>query len=143
MYFSNSAVRAYESFLEDGAVNEYDVVDPRFFKYVKFSGDAMPDEEGSFSIDLEDKFPSEFTVDTLSASYKLICRLTECVAAGIGPGAMTDAETYVELDTSELSTYSAEDLSKYLNIYVNYKKNEDKKLTLYFNYVNYLNTPYI
>lgn len=30
-----------------------------------------------------------------------------------------------------------------LKVYVSYKKEEDKTITLYFNYMNYLDTPFI
>ena len=34
-------------------------------------------------------------------------------------------------------------MSEALKVYVSYKKEKDKSLTLYFNYMNYLDTPFI
>lgn len=121
MYFSNFALRAYETYLNDGGKHEYDVVDPRFFKHIKFSGDEMVDggDYGSeTTVTLE--FPDEFTPETLSATYQKLVNLEHLSAVGIEPGEIDDAESYVEFDASDLSVYTNERLSKYFNIYVNY-----------------------
>lgn len=35
------------------------------------------------------------------------------------------------------------DISKFLKLYVNYKKDSNDNITLYFNYINYINTPFL
>ena len=49
-----------------------------------------------------------------------------------------DNYMYVNITDSEKTS-----VNKFMNIYVNYKKEDDDSITLYFNYNNYLATPYV
>jgi len=55
----------------------------------------------------------------------------------------TEQDHTIDYTRFEISSEDFEGVDKLLKIYVNYKKENDRSITLYFNYYNYISTPYI
>lgn len=146
-FFNNSSVRVFETYLSNDNEFKYDKVDPRFLNFVKFSG-AVQDTEKKLST--EYILPNNLNIEIFNSECENIIskinkkynsNLSICTSEFMAE--QLDTINYLDFDSSDLSVYTKKDLDKYMNIYVNYKLNPDNKITLYFNYINYLNTPFI
>lgn len=151
---------AYEDYMDYADVlssrrncDLYDVSDPRALQFVQFEVDAP------LSCGVSVGAPTAFCVPDSLLSAISIDGALSCIssymlaASGVGgvlaaaaeAGVSKYAQEYIgfTVDGGSLSREQVEELSR---VYVNYGKCEedgDKRIQLYFNYMNYLNSPYL
>jgi hypothetical protein len=146
-YNDTESFIAYEDYWDDDNKYQYDTTQVENLKYVQaytFDGcDFTPAEfDDPDGIDLEIRQATPYNDTTLES-----CLYQLSVQHGVNFGKVEElsaiGETdYMNCDMASLAG-SIENLKKFLNVYVHYKRNPDKTLTLYFNYYNYINTPYV
>lgn len=139
-------VLAYEDFLGtteitlsdgSGAVSVqnqqlYSPDDPHILRFVKFfgtdiSGDGISvDESGLSAVTVNDYLLSNQTISVLSVF-------------GQDDDIGSEFQSAVDVDIASTSA----DIGEFLKIQANYKKNPDGGITLFFNYENYINSPFV
>jgi len=144
LYNDVDDVRAYEDYLDEEEVSpgvsaynyqRYDVGDPRIAQYLHFTSDAsilsgtgiaVPDS--SWKNKSVDDFAS-----WLATNRSMYASKSEEVAQGV--------------ETEYVTTYASRetvDIARFLRFYVNYRRDyETQSLDLYFNYFNYIDSPYV
>lgn len=159
-----NSFRAYENYNQ----SEYDSSDPRVFKYIKFYENNIKNTEiPEFEID------DQYIIDNIINSNESINNfieylnyVNENLISSYGSRTSqiylynTESsdyvyendrhinyrpdyynEYYVELSSpNEVNQY---DINKFFNIYVSYEKYSDGTIVLYFNYNNFINSPFI
>lgn len=138
LYNDTTAIRVIEDFLSDDFQEDYDVVDARIMEYAKIC------ESVSSDMEKVEKFEISTTLNPEDFKFELarLWNETAICPVKVEDTSTADVSETVEFDSKTLET-CIDKLSKFLNIYVNYKMNPDKSITLYFNYINYLNTPFL
>ena len=155
---SSNAIRVYEDF--DPSL--YDPEDPRFYTFVKWFMDDPLCKWSAVGTCTEIRPYDKNDQSTLSSievgeySYRTSSPSDFQQALKIGymrkrPGGysvspafteQTKADFTTEYDTTTVDA-SLVDLTDLLKIYINYKRDSSGNITLYFNYYNYLNTPFV
>jgi len=121
-----------ETVFEDGSCvsdmyHNYDVEDSRTMQYVRFDEFSKDGSTRSYiSHAFEDNYETSAFVNAISSVT--LPRFSEAV------------ENH-QIESVKFDVKNA-DFSDLMKLYVNYKKSDDG-ITLYFNYFNYLNTPYV
>lgn len=155
---------AYEEYLDpaDGDLSArrncdiYDESDPRVLQFVQVEADAqaayagLPEEmaEQCLAFEIPDEKIQNVSIDT--ASERIGQYIAEQGVDGICVSRSEAAQQLYAreymgftLDGQSISKQQAVDL---MRLYVNYRKYSDdggEKIQLYFNYMNYLNSPYL
>ena len=138
LYNDTNSIRVIEDFLSDDFQEDYDVVDARIMEYAKIFENTSSDMEKVEAFEISTTLnPTDFEFE-LGRLWEdtFICPMK------VEQTTTSDIAETVDFSSKSLET-CMEKLSKFLNIYVNYKKNPDNSITLYFNYINYLNTPFL
>jgi len=134
-------VRVFEDWLDYGEgdlsdSHNYEIFskdDSQICKFIHFCGDEMPSSEISISDEWWQKKTVEECLDKCESELGLHVRASESEAND-----HTSQWTTVKID------HTTVDLSQFLKLYANYKKNSDNNtIDLYFNYFNWLDSPYI
>lgn len=129
--------RVFEDYYDDSGDGEsyseiYDIADPRTFHFVKFTENGL--KEGT-TVEVDDDYIRDIDDNQLlnNASLSgLFAFRTEDVNSEV-------TSEYVGFDFDPDSEDNVKSLDDVLKIYVNF----NKEMTLYFNYSNYLRSPYI
>lgn len=137
-------ITVFEDYISSDALNKYDYLDTRNFEHLQF-----------FNISDDTSYDWKHPVtEILDDSKVLTCDDLEKAIDKLGTDEIPTSLVAVSGDTSTLgmtkiphitfrATRNTVDLSEALKIYVSYKKEEDQTITLYFNYTNYLDTPFV
>lgn len=138
LYTDTNAIRVFEEFLSGDFQSEFDSVDIRTIQSSKLyeNDETKWDDINNYTLTATLN-PNDYSEET-----DKIWRVCSICPMKVESGALTESSESIVFKASDLKEYIRK-LSKFLNIYVNYKKNSDEKLTLYFNYINYLNTPFL
>ena len=155
---SSDAIRVYEDFDS----SKFDPEDPRFYQYVKWFANEPISEWLSLSscwkmiLPYDPANPSTlssldvgfFNEETTPDQFQIILKNRYDAKMPMGHDVSPaytesgDAGFIVDFDSFNIDSTKV-DLSNILKIYVNYKRSRDGSITLYFNYYNYLNTPFV
>lgn len=146
---SEEVVRVYEDFLstfnEDGITGynelKYDINDPHIFEFVHFCALSSRGKDIS-----ADNFG--LSVDESEISGKTVSRFLEYIDSKFEDMdyiPFGQSNSAFDMSSSVVASITPENvsLSDFLKILVNYKKERDRSITLFFNYENYINTPYV
>lgn len=134
-------VRVFEDWLDYGegdlsSIHNYEIFskdDSQICKFIHFCGDEMPSSEILIPDEWWQKKTVEDCLDKCETELGLHIRASESEAND-----HTSQWTMVKID------HTTVDLSQFLKLYANYKKNSDSNtIDLYFNYFNWLDSPYI
>ena len=150
IYNDVNDVRAYEDYLSNdisGVDNykKFDITDPRADEFVHFASILSDNVELSdHNIDVDATVvPEEFYKNKTIDQF-----LESCYNSFDGSQPLKSEELTSDV-TSEYITVNVTssncNIDNYLKLFVGYKRNRDEndKLELYFNYSNYLNSPYV
>ena len=150
-----NCIRVYENYMDGG--DQYSLYDPEILQYIKFTEDTLANMSSNNIISTEisgniEYYLSETLVSanlTGNGTAKIINMLSDL--SGDSCTLATEAyrsqevlyETY-DFDSiwQNVTVKQNKDINNFLNIYVNYVCNTDGTITLYFNYYNYLNSPF-
>ena len=146
---SDEIVRVYEDYLStfnDGDISgynelKYDVDDPHIFEFVHFCALSSPEKDISaddFGLSVDE---SEISGNTASQFLAYIDDKFEDM--DYVPFGQSNSEYQTSSSVTVRITPENTSLGDFLKIFVNYKKEGDGTITLYFNYENYINTPYV
>lgn len=127
--------RAYEDYYNDQNYLKYDDNDPQCLKFLHI---GEIDNKNSIISDIKDE---DFKGMTRNEFVNHMLQKYNVDIYGLKSEELPD--TFSEADISFNIDSGCIDLDNSCKIYVNYKKNSDNKLVLYFNYFNYMETPYI
>ena len=151
---SGESIRVYEDF----DITKFSTNDPNFYQYVHMTvesvlvssstGDPIPPYDGTAStlssLPTED-YQYSYGVDNMLSDMESRYNENQEFGYVVNPlftehnsNDIIDNYMYVNITDSEKTS-----VNKFMNIYVNYKKEDDDSITLYFNYNNYLATPYV
>ena len=151
---SGESIRVYEDF----DITKFSTKDPNFYQYVHMTvesvlvssstGLSIPPYDGTAStlssLPTED-YQYSYGVDNMFSDMETRYNEKQDFGYVVNPlftesnsNNIIDNYMYVNITDSE-KTF----VNKFMNIYVNYKKEDDDSITLYFNYNNYLATPYV
>lgn len=130
---------AFEDYISEEADTYYDYEDPRNLKYLQFIADEAGYNELT-SIDIDEDEVAQ--CDDIQSAIELVH------TAGIETAFPNEQLNYVGKQSRVPQvTFKANsrsvDLNDALKIYASYKKEEDQSITLYFNYMNYLDSPFV
>lgn len=159
--YDSDSVRVYESYLSvdetDGVFpyNKYDTVDIRLMQYYKLIDTAgivkytAPDDDSDVeeNNDITVNFDVSSTNNPVDFANNVKNALTSDLS-GLYFLKNEEADTvledpfYYSINTNQLSI-NGDKLADFVNVYVNYIKNDDNTIDLYFNYINYICTPYV
>ena len=151
---SGESIRVYEDF----DITKFSTKDPNFYQYVHMTvesvlvssstGLSIPPYDGTSStlssLPTED-YQYSYGVDNMFSDMENRYNENQNLGYVVNPlftehnsNNLIDNYMYVNITDSEKTS-----VNKFMNIYVNYKKEDDDSITLYFNYNNYLATPYV
>ena len=151
---SGESIRVYEDF----DITKFSTKDPNFYQYVHMTvesvlvssstGLSIPPYDGTAStlssLPTED-YQYSYGVDNMFSDMESRYNNKQEFGYIVHPlfteqntNNIIDNYMYVNITDSEKTS-----VNKFMNIYVNYKKEDDDSITLYFNYNNYLATPYV
>lgn len=151
---SGESIRVYEDF----DITKFSTRDPNFYQYVHMTvesvlvssstGLSIPPYDGTTStlssLPTED-YQYSYGVDNMLSDMESRYNKKQDFGYIVHPlfteqntNNIIDNYMYVNITDSEKTS-----VNKFMNIYVNYKKEDDDSITLYFNYNNYLATPYV
>ena len=139
IHSESDAIKAIEDY--KWVKNEYDTVDMRILSYIDivtnentdfnaFSGEISVDD----TLDYEE-FEAE--VNRIQERYKIEFAQIEHLSTEID-----DYSQSVVLEKPDLNEF-AKHLRKLLNVYVNFNKDSEDGINLYFNYLNFISTPFV
>jgi len=115
--------------VEDSRTMQYVRFDELYTKYWDYEEDDLPEESvllSVISVAFEDNYETSAFVDSVSS---------------VAMPRFSEAIENHQIESVKFNVISA-DFSDLMKLYVNYKKSDDG-IVLYFNYFNYLNTPYV
>ena len=148
--YDSEAIRVFEDYLSTDSLgtkpaDTIDTVDIRSVQYYKLfdnsSLSTIKDTNGNFVINFDVyntnnpyDFSSQINKNLSSTNYQFIKNETV--------NDMIENPFYYNIDTKYLSG-NGDKLDNLLNIYVNYTKDSSGEIELFFNYINYICTPYV
>jgi len=127
-----------EDFLSNDFQPDYDASDARLIEFSKLYESEQADWEKI------EEFELSTTLNPYDFSYETDRLWNECKISPMKVEECPISETseVIKFDPSTLKD-QLKKLSKFMNIYINYRKNSNQSITLFFNYINYLNTPFL
>lgn len=141
---NNKTLRVYEDYSE----LKYDISDPRFYEYVHITVDddhplMIPPYDGTpntvSALSIDDKYQYPMTVDEMFTDLGNISGYYFSPLYTENEKLSYESDYYIVEINKNIVENTINELFK---IYINYKYNNGK-ITLYFNYYNYLNSPFI
>ena len=143
MYNPNDFVLAFEDYLDVDYNLRPDYYNAKSLQYLIFSSLSTSEMDLTGDIDLSDlniTMTSRTSEEILEDLSKLNDTKDEMFILSSEAGLKTKSTRYDRINLSETNI----DIKGLTNLYVNYKRDEDLNgITLYFNYNNYLNSPFI
>lgn len=127
---TENCVRAYEDYIQN--TTKYNTSDPRIFEYVHFCTKDYSVTSSNISVEIPNSYIEANDLSGYANNYLSSFNISQ-------------TESYFEELETDVYNYNPTNdisLSNYLNVYSNYSK-IDGKIVLYFNYSNYLNSPYV
>lgn len=139
-FSDNECMIAYEEyvynkstgqFVKDDSRKSLDVIDPRILSCVE-----MFDMVGDTGVKDIDILPKEETSQCIDRIYD---------QTGFNVAFLEQTSSLYTMNYDELyiDPNDFEGIDKLFNVYVNYKKESDGTITMFFNYYNYINTPFV
>ena len=145
IYNDVNDVRAFEDWLDDGPdgipnYKKYDAGDTRAYQYMHFFSGSKPLTPSTYTnerqMPIDDYVWQNRTLDNFTASCDTVY--------GCVPMTSEELTSYVGMEYVTIDPTSC-DISPMTKLYVNYKRDryDNDALVLYFNYFNYINSPYV
>lgn len=123
-------ILAFEDYIQN--ISKYNTKDPRVLEYVNFCSGLTPTTSAAISVDIPIEYISANDADGFASKYLSSYIILQSEAND----EKLDIGVQVYDPTNDIK------LAEYLNLYMNYVK-QNNNITLYFNYCNFLNSPFL
>ena len=147
--YDSEAIRVFEDYLDTDQLgakysDKIDTVDIRSVQYYK-----LFDDKSLSAIEKNGNFVVDFDVQSTNNPYSFAQQINKNLSSTSYQFAKNETINniienpfYYSVNTSSL-TSNNDKLNNFLNIYVNYTKDSTGEIELFFNYINYICTPYV